>query len=74
MAKKEWIPRCEYLNRDRNGRGELLDNRERVRDAAGPHRVPDAVYLGFQLASDHCCQFVNLLLRTQLKEVSFTIS
>ena len=33
--------------------GELLDDRERVRDAAGPHRVPDAVDLGFEFAGDH---------------------
>ena len=33
--------------------GELLDDRERVRDAAGPHGVPDSVDLGLQLAGDH---------------------
>ena len=33
--------------------GELLDDQERIRDAARPHRVPDAVYLGFECAGDH---------------------
>ena len=33
--------------------GELLDDRERVRDAAGPHGVPDSVDLGLQLTGDH---------------------
>ncbi len=33
--------------------GELLDDRERVRDTAGPHRVPDAVDLGFEFTGDH---------------------
>ena len=33
--------------------GELLNDRERVRDAAGPHGVPDSVDLGFQLTGDH---------------------
>ena len=33
--------------------GQLLDDRERVRDAAGPHGVPDSVDLGLQLAGDH---------------------
>ena len=32
---------------------ELLDHRERVGDATGPHRVPDLVYFGFQFASNH---------------------
>ena len=31
----------------------LLDDRERVRDAPGPHGVPDAVDLGFEFAGDH---------------------
>jgi hypothetical protein len=33
--------------------GELLDDRERVGDAARPHRVPDAVDFGFEFAGDH---------------------
>ena len=33
--------------------GELLDDRERVRDAAGRHGLPDAVDLGLQLTGDH---------------------
>ena len=33
--------------------GELLDDRERIRDAARPHRVPDAVDLGFECACYH---------------------
>ena len=33
--------------------GELLDDRERVRDAARPHGVPDLVDLGLQLTGDH---------------------
>ena len=33
--------------------GELLDDRERVRDAAGPHGDPYLVDLGLQLARDH---------------------
>ena len=33
--------------------GELLDDRERVRDAAGPQGVPDSVDLGLQLTGDH---------------------
>ena len=33
--------------------GQLLDDGQRVRDAAGPHRVPDAVDRGLQLAGDH---------------------
>ena len=33
--------------------GELLDDREWVRDAAGPHGVPDSVDLGLQLTGDH---------------------
>jgi len=32
---------------------ELLDNRQRVGYAAGPHRVPDAVDFGFKFADDH---------------------
>ena len=32
---------------------ELLDDGERVRDAAGPHGVPDSVDLGLQRAGDH---------------------
>ena len=37
--------------------GELLDDRERIRDAAGPHRVPDAVHFGFEFAGDHDLSF-----------------
>ena len=33
--------------------GELLDDGEGVRDAAGPHGVPDSVDLRLQLAGDH---------------------
>ncbi len=33
--------------------GELLDDGERIGDAAGPQGVPDAVYFGFDFASDH---------------------
>ena len=33
--------------------GELLDDGERIRDAAGPHGVPDSVDLGLQLTGDH---------------------
>ena len=33
--------------------GELLDDRERIRDATGPHRVPDVVHFGFESAGDH---------------------
>ena len=33
--------------------GELLDDRQRVRDAAGPHGVPDAVDPGLQLTGNH---------------------
>ena len=33
--------------------GQLLDDRERIRDAAGPHGVPDSVDLGLQLTGDH---------------------
>ena len=33
--------------------GELLDDRERIRDAAGPHRGPDAVDFGFEFACNH---------------------
>ena len=36
---------------------ELLDNRERIRDAAGPHGVPDSVDLGLQLTGDHDQEF-----------------
>jgi hypothetical protein len=32
---------------------ELFNDGVRVRDAAGPHRVPDAVDSGFEFASDH---------------------
>ena len=37
--------------------GELLDNRERIRDAAGPHRVPNVVYFGLEFAGDHDLSF-----------------
>ncbi len=40
--------------------GKLLDHRERVRDAARPHRVPDLVDLGLEFTRDHVC---NSLLR-----------
>jgi hypothetical protein len=33
--------------------GELLDDGERIGDAAGPEGVPDAVDFGFDFASDH---------------------
>jgi hypothetical protein len=33
--------------------GELLDDGERVGDAAGPQGVPDAVDFGFDFACDH---------------------
>ena len=33
--------------------GELLDDGEGIGDAAGPEGVPDAVYFGFDFASDH---------------------
>ena len=33
--------------------GELLDDRERVRDAPGPHRVPDLIYFRFEFAGNH---------------------
>ena len=33
--------------------GKLFDDRERIRDAAGPHGVPDSVDLGLQLTGDH---------------------
>ncbi len=33
--------------------GELLDDGERIGDAAGPEGVPDAVNFGFDFASDH---------------------
>ena len=33
--------------------GELLDDGERVRDAAGPHAVPDAVDFGLDFTGDH---------------------
>ena len=33
--------------------GELLNDGEGVRDAAGPHGVPDSVDLGLQLTGDH---------------------
>ena len=33
--------------------GKLLDDREGIRDAAGPHRVPDAVNFGFKFACNH---------------------
>lgn len=32
---------------------QLLDDREGVGDATGPHGVPDAVYLGSEFAGDH---------------------
>ena len=37
--------------------GELLDDRERIRDAARPHRVPDVVHFGFEFAGDHDLSF-----------------
>jgi hypothetical protein len=33
--------------------GELLDDGERIGDAAGPEGVPDAVDFGFDFACDH---------------------
>jgi hypothetical protein len=37
--------------------GDLLDHLERVRDTAGPERVPDAVDLIPDVASDHALGF-----------------
>jgi hypothetical protein len=34
--------------------GELFDNGQRVGNAAGPHRIPDAIDSGFEFAGDHC--------------------
>jgi hypothetical protein len=40
---------------------QLLDDRQRIRDAARPHRVPDAVDLGFEFTGDHESLFLFLL-------------
>src|SRR5207249_10111636 len=40
---------------------QLLDDRERVRNPAGPHRVPDAIDLGSEVTGDHA--FPLMLVR-----------
>jgi len=40
--------------------GQLLDDRKRVGDPAGPHRVPDAVNPGFEFAGDHVCSLCKV--------------
>ena len=35
--------------------GELFDDGKRVRDAPGPHRVPNLVHLGLEFTRDHGC-------------------
>ena len=35
-----------------------------IRDAAGPHGVPDAVYLGFEFAGDHRRPSLNSMVIT----------
>ena len=41
--------------------GELLDDRERIRNAARPHGVPDLVDLGLEFTRDHDCVSPGIL-------------
>ena len=41
--------------------GDLLDHLQRVRDTAGPERVPDLVNLGLDVACDHLVEVPNLV-------------
>jgi hypothetical protein len=49
-----FLERVEFVEPlDEQQVGELLDDRERIGDAARTQRVPDAVDFGFDFASDH---------------------
>ena len=49
--------------------GELLDDRERVRNAARPHGVPDSVDLGLQLTGDHDSASLVSLERPPVRQI-----
>ena len=56
-ARRESALRTEGVHDRRNTHeeqvGELLDDRERIRNTARPHRVPDLVDLGLEFTRDH---------------------
>jgi hypothetical protein len=51
--------------------GDLLDHLQRVRDAAGPEGVPDAVDLVLDVAGDHLSVLIRAQLPTNLAPLRF---
>jgi hypothetical protein len=53
---------------------QLLDDRQRVRDAAGPHRVPDTVHLGPEFARNHARTVLLQVIATGGEDASIAIA